>query len=438
MDVATSLWMENIVAEERARLERYGQAWNAYFGTFPQALKVRPGGADDNVAVNYVRLIVDKGVAFLFGQEVQWELDSQTQERTPAEAWLDECVRVNGGQLLFQKMATNGGVCGHVFVKIVPPTVRGAYPRLINLSPEYVTVVCDPDDIDQVHRYVIQYPARGVNGERLVMRQTIERDDSSRWTVTDEVSVNGGRWEVRQAIVWPWDWPPIVDVQNLPSPNEYYGIADVEEDVLKLNYAINFTLSNLQRIIRFHAHPKTWGSGFSAQALRVGVDETIVLPAGATLNNLEMQGDLNSSISYYERLKEALHETAHVPEVATGKLDSTGALSGVALRILYQPLLDRTEQKRLTYGGLLVELFRRVLDLAGFGADNLVSLHWSELLPANRLEELQAALLEQQLGVSDDTVLRWLGYDPDEETMKRDADGAALGDQLLGAFDRGM
>lgn len=437
MSIANDLWMQGIVAEERQRLERYSQAWDAYFGTFPKSLKTKPGQADDNVAVNYVRLIVDKGISFLFGQEVQWELDSETRERTPAETWLDECMRRNGGQLLLQKLAVNGGVCGHAFLKIVPSTQAGGFPRLINLSPEYVTVVCDPDDIDLVHRYIIQYPARGTEGERLVIRQTIEQE-GGHWMVTDEVSVNNGRWQTRQAIVWPWDWPPILDTQNLPSPNEYYGIADVEEDVLALNYSINFTLSNLQRIIRFHAHPKTWGSGFAANSLRVAADETIILPSGATLANLEMQSDLTSSIAYYERLKVALHETAHVPEVATGKLDNAGQLSGVALRILYQPLLDRTEQKRLTYGGLLVELFRRLLDMAGYGADNLATLHWPELLPQNQMETMQAALLAKQLGVSDDTLLREAGYDPDMEREKRAQDSADLADGLLAAFDRGQ
>lgn len=436
--IASQMWMAGIVAEERARLERYQKAWDAYFGTFPPALKVKPGSVDDNVAVNYVRLIVDKGVSFLFGQAMQWELDSDSSERTPAEMWLDECVRTNGGQLLWQKLAVNGGVCGHCYLKIVPSATPGGYPRLINLSPEYVTVVCDPDDIDQVWRYIIQYPAKGTEGERLVVRQVIERDAGGRWTITDEISVNNGAWETRQAIQWPWAWAPVVDVQNLPSPNEYYGIADVEEDVLGLNYAINFTLSNLQRIIRFHAHPKTWGAGFAANTLNVGVDETIVLPAGATLQNLEMQSDLTSSIQYYERLREALHETAHVPEVATGRLDNAGQLSGVALRILYQPLIDRTEQKRLTYGGLIVELFRRLLEMAGYGGDNLATLTWPELVPSNRLEELQAALLERQVGVSDDTLLRGLGYDPDQEREKRETGGDAFGEQLLTAFDRGV
>lgn len=442
MDIATEMWMAAWNVEERARLERWSKAWDAYFGNAPAVLKIKPGQADDNVNVNYVRLIVDKGVSFLFGQPVQWELDSESDERTPAEAWLDECVRVNGGHILLQKLAVNGGVCGHAFLKITPGVASSSaspstYPRLINLSPEYVTVVCDPHDIDVVWRYVIQYPARGKDGERLVMRQTIERAGNG-WTVKDEVSTNEGAWVVQADIVWPWAWPPIVDCQNLPSPNEYYGLADIEEDVLKLNTAINFTLSNLQRIIRFHAHPKTWGSGFNAKDLKVGVDDTLVFTnPDAQLHNLEMQSDLTSSIAYYERLKEALHETAHIPEVATGKLESTGQLSGVALAILYQPLLDRTEQKRLTYGNLLIELFRRLLDMAGYGANNLVALHWSKLLPANRLEELQAALLEKQIGVSEDTLLRGLGRDPDAEREKRESDSADMAEQMLGAFDRG-
>lgn len=437
MNYAAEMWMTGIDAEERARLLRWQAAWNAYFGDFPPALKTKPNSADDNVAVNYVRLIVDKGVSFLFGQPVNFDLGGDTQERTPDEQWLDEVIRRNGGALLWQKLATNGGVCGHAFLKIVP--MPDGYPRLVIQSPEYVTVVCDPDDIDIVHRYVIQYPAKGINGERLVKRQTIERSENGqRWTVKDEESRNESAWRLISLVEWPWAWAPVVDVQNLPSPNEYYGIADAEEDVLKLNYAINFTLSNLQRIIRFHAHPKTWGSGFQANTLKVGVDETIILPnPDAKLANLEMQSDLTSSIDYYLRLKEALHETAHVPEVATGKLDSTGQLSGVALAILYQPLMDRTEQKRLTYGALIVELFRRLLDLAGKGSDKLVTLHWPNLLPVNRLEELQGGVLEKQLGVSEDTILRHLGYDPDEEREKRQLDSTDMAEKLLGAFDRG-
>jgi len=150
-----------------------------------------------------------------------------------------------------------------------------------------------------------------------------------------------------------------------------------------------------------------------------------------------MQSDLASSIELYKRLREALHEISRIPEVATGKLETTGQLSGSALQILYQPLLEKTETKRRTYGDMLVELNRRLLAMGGFGDEVFTTIHWPELLPFDPMQERQAALIDQQLGVSNDTLLQRLGYDPDLERQKREVSGDQLGDQLLTAFDRG-
>lgn len=428
-----------LAAEERERALRFKRAWNAYYGAFPKPLKALKGrdgttvAVDDNVIINYARVIVDKGVSFLFGQDVGFELDET--EHTPAEEWLDSCWVANRKATLLQKLALNGGVCGHCFVKIVPST---PYPRLVILDPATVTPVWEPDDIEKVLRYRIQYPAVDPKtGKPIVIRQLIELDGAV-WQITDQVSrADSTRWVTTAEATWPYPWPPIADCQNLPAPNEYWGISDLEDDVLQLNGAINFVLSNLARILRFHAHPKTWGKGFTAQQLSIAVDETIVLPSpDAELRNLEMLNDLSSSITLYERLREALHEISRIPEVATGKLENAGQLSGVALAILYQPLLEKTESKRSTYGDLLVELNRRLLALGGFGADNITVLHWPELLPGDVLQERQAALLDHQLGVSASTLLQQLGYDPELEQQKRQEEDAALGDRLLTAFDR--
>ena len=48
-------------------------------------------------------------------------------------------------------------------------------------------------------------------------------------------------------------------------------------------------------------------------------------------------------------------------EVSVGKVDNIGALSGVALEILYQPLMELTYVKQMTYGPLLEEVNRRAL-----------------------------------------------------------------------------
>lgn len=419
--------------DETARIQAIHGAWDAYFGRFPKPLKVRSGQADDNVMVNYARVVVDKGVSFLFGQDVKFEID-ETQE-TAEEKFLQECWQANGGMVTCQKLALNGAIAGHAFVKIVPAV---PYPRLVVLDPASVTVRWEPEDLEVVAQYRIQWTTLDYRtGRPVSFRQLIERDGNV-WKITDQVSRDGGRWETRSEELWRYAWPPIVDCQNLPNPNEYWGISDLEEDVIQLNRSINFVLSNTARIIRFHAHPKTWGRGFNASQLSVAVDETIVLPGlDAELHNLEMTSDLASSIALFERLREALHQVTRVPEVATGKLEHVGALSGVALQILYQPLIEKTETKRRTYGELLVELNRRLLALGGFGEDHHTVIHWPELIPSDPLQEAQAAVLYQQLGASDDTLLQRLGFDPDLERQKREVRAADLGEQLLTAFDRG-
>jgi len=432
MQLADQLWQQRVVNENHARLMQYSQAWKAYFGQHRRPLKVRVGQSDDNVIVNYCRLIVDIGVAFLFGEEPVFELNELAE--TDAEETLNEIWRANRKMQFLKKLALNGAVCGHCFVKLVP---REPYPKLVNVSPEYVTVVTDPDDVDSVWRYIIEYPAVGREGERLTIRQVIEQSDEGRWVILDQRAVGDAPFITESRAIWPWPWPPIVDCQNLPSPNEYYGLADIESDVIDINNSINFVLSNIARILRFHAHPKTWARGCAAGDLKIAVDETIVLQSpDAELHNLEMQSDLASSLEFYRRLKEAMHEITCVPEVATGKVDSVGALSGVALQILYQPLINKTESKRETYGELLVELNRRLLEMRGFGPDNLCEIHWPELLPKDIMQERQAALIDQQIGVSQDTLLTRLGYDPELERQKREMNSVDLAETMLTAFDR--
>lgn len=435
MSLNDQMWMQRITAEERGRLLEYVNAWQAYFGQIEKPLRVKPGQPDDNVRINLARMTVDTGVMFLFGDDVTFDLDAQSDTRTPAETWLDACWDANGKARLLLKLGLNGGVCGHAFLKIVG---RQPFPRLINISPEYVSVVTDPDDIDAVWRYIIQYPAVGRDGKRLTIRQVIERGESETWTITDQVAAGDAAFQTRSVAAWPWAWCPIVDCQNLPSPNEFYGISDLEQDIIDLNKSVNFILSNATRILRYHAHPKTWGRGFRASELRVAADEIITLEApDAELHNLEMESDLTSSIAMYDRLKMAYHQVTRTPEIAAGRVENLATLSGIALRILYGPLLALTRMKRLTYGDLLVNINRRLLDMAGFGPDNVTKLTWRDPLPANTMEQRQVALLDQQLGVSSDTILTALGYDPDEEREKSERAVGALGEQLLTAFDRG-
>jgi len=424
-----------VATEEHDRIVRYARAWQLYEGNFPRTLKVRPGQPDDNVTANFVRVIADAAVAFLFGREVSFEI-SETAD-TDAEQFLQQVWEANNKMALLSNAALNGALCGHVFLKILP---EAPFPRLVVLDPATVTVQWEPKDFHVVRRYIISYTARDPDTEQiLAYREVIERDGAY-WRIMEFESVGDAtRWQIVGSELWRWDFPPIVDCQNLPLPNSYYGQPDITEDIINLNTAINFLLSNMSRIVRYHAHPRIWAKGVAAAQLNVGIDEAILLPSPeASLNVLEMRGDLGNSIELYLRLKEIVHEASRTPEVALGKLDKVGAISGIALRILYQPILQKTESKRRLYGAMLQQLNRRLLAMAGFGNDVKVNVHWPELVEADDAELAKTAVLWQQLGVSEDTILRRLGFDPEVEREKRELNSQSLGEHILTAFERGQ
>lgn len=431
----------NIVHEreidEMTRARTIRNAWLAYHGDTAKPLKNKPGQVDDNVCLNLARLSVDTTAFYLFGSDLDFEIADRAQEttgntdtgaETDADVYLENVWAVNKQQTFLLKVALNGAVCGHAFVKMVEPRNGQQFPRLINLDPACMRVEWMPDDIEDIYRYVYEYSANDpVTGKPLNYRQTTERE-GDHWVVIDEQSPpDSQRWQEVARNVWPYAWPPVIDCQNLPSPNEFWGVSDLEVDVQELNTAINFVLSNTNRILRFHAHPKTVGKGFDASSLKTGPDQTTILPsADADLWNLEMQSDLQSSLAFYEKVKSGYHETTQVPEVTTGKLDNIGQLSGLALQILYGPLLQRTQVKRRTYGDMLRELNRRLLAFGGFGETNEVTTHWPEMLPSDPQGTAQTLNTHLDMGVvSKDTVATKLGYDPETENVKIAAEKAA-------------
>ncbi|MEN6482954.1 MAG: phage portal protein, partial [Anaerolineaceae bacterium] len=174
--------MEILDKQETNRLEQFRKAWDAYYGNLPKPLKVKPGMQDDNIRLNYCRLIVDKSVYFLFGKSLDFELEEGID--TTAEQWLQDCWQSNKKMTTLQKLAINGGVCGHCFIKILwNPGMM--FPRLIVLDPETVTVTLAADDIDDVLSYKIQYPSRDPKSRKPIMvRQLIEKENNF-WRVVD-------------------------------------------------------------------------------------------------------------------------------------------------------------------------------------------------------------------------------------------------------------
>ena len=435
--------METFSQGEKDRAAMMQENWEVYYGRGKKPLIVERGGTDDNAMLNYGKAIVDKGVAFLFGKGIKFEITEG--EQTPEEIWLDDCWNANRKMSLLQKLALAGGVCGTAFIRIhyTPDMV---YPKLILVDPETVSIVSADDDVDEVIKYIETYPlVKEVDGIRksISIRRIYERTENSLyWNVTEQRSESGGRFVMVDSFLWAYDFPPIVHCQNLTQPFEVWGEPDLNESLKNAIENNDFIWSNTRKILRHHAHPKTVAYGIRADSMvETGVDKMLVVESPATeakIENLEMQSDLASSLEFSRRQVEFIHELSRVPEVASGKVESVGQLSGIALEILYQPLLEKTEAKRVTYGDMIIELNRRLLAIGGFGNDIQTKLVWQELLPKDQQVIANAALVKNQLGISKETLIRELGnYNPDDEKIRWQNEQKDLGGQLLKEFDSG-
>lgn len=441
--------------DDQARAQAMIEAWQAYRGQLPDPLKVAPGQPNDNVKTNRCAPIVDKGVSWLFGKPVGIRIaansGTQTQSATGQgdtsadtatarrQDWLDGCLKANRLQARLQKAATNGGVCGHTFLMLHPDrplaNPQGAdYPRITLLDPATVSVRTAPDDVDLVQAYVIEYRVVAGSGTSASgwRRKVIERvdpdglaeesvtgyDRDDTWQITDYTRAESGSFWVPSGPPsdWPYPFPPIADSQNLPNPNEYWGAPDLTRDLLGLNKVLNFVQSNTARIIKYHAHPKTWIKGARASQIDIGVDGLIGLPSTeASLQNLEMQSDLTSSMAFATDLRASMDELSRVPGVALGRLEDLpkGAVSGTTMRMLFEALTEKTESKRLLYGAMLEDLCMRLLWIAGCGEGIELELHWPDLLPVDDLLAAQAAVSYSQVGVPEKIIWDYLGFDPD-------------------------
>ena len=418
------------------------RAYLSYTGRPHPPLVRRAGEPDDNLLLSLGRLIVDKGVSFLFGQDVTSQVSdtlgaststkkSLSQAMTaPRQDWLDECWRRNKRALTLQKLATNGGIAGHAFARLLPVT---PWPRVVVLDPQTVRVDTDPDDIDTVWRYTITPPPRipEEDAPAIQCRTIISADANAgrivgtpTWTILDQAQ-SAGAWVTTATSTWPYPFSPIVDCQNLPKPNDFWGESDLPNDLLTVLDALNRVASHYNKIIRLHAHPKIWTRGMGARTLDIGIDSIINLPSEtAELSALEMHSDLASTGGLLDRLLNMISMMARIPLVAMGMPDNLGAISGTALQIRYQPLLEKTETKRRLYGDLVQEVDRRLLAMGDFGDTTLTQQVWHSMLPVDPLAELQMFVLEDSLGIVSKTTIAEkmsLDFGAESELMVQEA-----------------
>jgi len=427
--IQAAMWQQRQDDEAQARLERLKRNWDYYEGRHPLPLVVKPNMPDDNAIVNLYRPCVDKGVAFLFGQGVRWQVDETAAADTTAEQFLDEVWTANNRDVLLMGLALNGANGEIAVAKVTPRPGDTQRPyAIINLDPANVTIDCSDEDIEDTERYRIQYTTCDDRGQELTKRQdTVAVKDANgvttHWTIQD-YTASGAQKQFQPAgpeRIWPYALGPIQHCQNLINPNCVQGYADLEDTALQ--DAINLIVSSTRKILRLHGSPQTVAKGFDPAMLRRDANQIWHIPEAdehTDLFNLEMQSDLASALEFYRNLRAAFYAQGRMPDVS--QVGDLGALTNFGLRVLFADALERTATKRLLYGGL-IQRINKVLCLIAKKGDNVTTkLTWPDPLPVNKQENVTTVAAEQALGItSDETLAGDLGRDYADE-QKRLAD----------------
>jgi Phage portal protein, SPP1 Gp6-like len=450
-----------VAADEAERHSAYQRAWEAYDGEGPTYLEVEDD-VDDNIRFDYPALIVDKGVSFLVGKEggvaLQVKAEPQVAEddevdpedeaaaEQTAEEASDEAAAILGEawpehqrQLDFHNLTTNGGVCGHAWARLYE---NG---RVAVLDPANCSAEWNEDDVSIVERYIVQWnTVDPEDGLGVVRRWRIEPDNAqapSSWTTfLEEHDDDTSSWRLLDETLWPYDFAPIIDTQNLPSPNTFYGRPDLSKAILDMVEQLESLASDMRRIARLHGHPIPVVIGEDSSRIaniEVAIGSLLAIPNEKAKLGQLVVAELTSLLELFKELKTSLFEAARIPKVALGETGNAGPTTGVALKVEYEPLVEKTETKHLTYGYLFIEIARRILALRK--RENLtVMASWSDPVPSDPKADSEADEADLRMGiVSKQTVAekRGLDWSTEQERIAEESKGSA--EAMARAFNRG-
>ena len=208
-------------------------------------------------------------------------------------------------------------------------------------------------------------------------------------------------------------------------PNSFYGKPDITPDLIGMNNALNLVLSCINRIEKIYGGPIIYAPGTGEQVINIEPGKIIQLPLFENkIESVHIVSDVVNALTFAEDLRSDMDEVSHVPGIATGRMKDApkGRMSGIAIELLFMPLLKKNDKKQCTYGELIITVSKALFVLAHLSGDIDVEIAWQSPMPGTDLETVQASIALKQVGVSDATIQRRLGFDPDEELILSQAE----------------
>ena len=427
-------WPQELLSDDdRARFTRYEEG-AAFFGGDQWRHRRKPG--ETRLTLNYARALLRKVASYVFPGEPRFSVHAGGEQALAnrAEQALAEAIARNGLATLDIELCVAAAVRGDAAVKISWDAVA-TRPIVAAVDPATLVVDTAPDDPRRLQTVTQCY---GLRGREIVALfgadaarsqldpnrryQIVERWSDDRWSVT----IAGQRFRDDAN---PYGWIPYVILTNHPGFAGFWGESDLA-DLYDVCREINRRMSVLSQVLELSGAPiAVLENVDGSDGIVVGPGAKWELPEGSRAYLLDLlgSGGVSLHIDFIGQLFRALHELSETPRTAFG--DSGRAISGAALEVEIQPLIQKVARKRRQWDAFYQERNRRLLDLLErFGGEDFGGLRrtetiWPNVLPSDAELAVRSAVALVESGIqSRRTALAALGVTDPEAELDRVAE----------------
>jgi hypothetical protein len=427
-----------LTAADRARFARYAEA--AAFVDGAQWLG-RPRRGEHRLTFNYARVVVRKTAAYVYPAPVTFTIAPQGDDAVAnaAERVLADLLAELDLGRLDVDLCIESAILGDAAVKITWDPVL-ARPEVAAVDPATLAVVTAPDNPRRMRRLTQVYALAEADARTLFHLTGPLAGQGRPVTVAETWSDDRWRVEVAGQVVRddanPYGWIPYVILPNgaRPGLERFWGESDLV-DLYDPCRELNTRLSTLSRVLEVSGAPiAVLENVDGSEGISVGPGAKWELPEGARAYLLDLLagGGVGLHTQYVDLLFRVLHDLSETPRTAFG--DSGRDLSGAALEVEVQPLVQKVARKRRGLDAFYRARNARLLDLLErFGGQSLGGLRrtatvWPSPLPSDLDASVRNAARLVASGIhSRRTAVATLGgSDPEAEWQRVLEEASAL------------
>jgi len=354
----------DLVRRDGERMRRYKELLDIYQGVQWQG-RERPG--EKRLTFNYARVIVDKLTSYLMSgvKIVVDSSDDSTKAKEKArhaEQALIQAYEENGLEQLDFETEVDCAVLGDAGYKVVWDTEQS---RVCVTAPDIqgLHVWTRGDDISKVWQVASRYVVDSDSARALYAVKPKGKTATviELWTSQDfQLWIDDKLLEQKTN---PYGFTPFVIFPNLREPKQFWGISDLMQ-IIEPQREFNRAMSQLSRILELSGNPIAVLENVETSediAVKPGAVWNIPEDAKAYLLDLLQGGGVQLHIDYINLLYRTLHDVSESPRAAFGGTEKD--LSGVALEIELQPLLQKVMRKRAIRTVAYAQRARMILNL---------------------------------------------------------------------------